>query len=270
MHTCLGCLAQFASSNSLSSHLTQTQNPVCTEVRHSLELFSGHQVRPDGHHSGSHNGVDHSRTFDDGDFERDEGLGDDLDMDSESLPERHGDLTGDEFGDFLDFGDDGWEAPTTRRDSLPDIEMMNAWDQEVGNLQVDENGDHCIHAAEQQMDANRWQTFVETYPSDKAGCPVSSSFMPDANCCYAEQLECEGDTSRNPYWPFTSQLDWDVADWAKMRGPGSTAVSELLRIDNVSFHIGLLKLVNDKHWLNSACKSSWSLIHELARAEYDH
>jgi hypothetical protein len=56
--------------------------------------------------------------------------------------------------------------------------------------------------------------------------------MPDANCCYAGHLA--DTTGGNPYWPFTSQLDWKVAHWAKMRGPGSTAVSELLRIESVS------------------------------------
>jgi hypothetical protein len=36
-----------------------------------------------------------------------------------------------------------------------------------------------------------------------------------------------------PWAPFRSQLDWDVARWAKMRGQTSTAVSELLAIPGV-------------------------------------
>ncbi len=39
---------------------------------------------------------------------------------------------------------------------------------------------------------------------------------------------------KNPYEPFKSKLDWEFAKWAKMRGPGSTAVSELLNIEGVS------------------------------------
>ncbi|KAN0075394.1 hypothetical protein V8E55_011417 [Tylopilus felleus] len=49
--------------------------------------------------------------------------------------------------------------------------------------------------------------------------------MPDANHRYAEQLTC--------------QLDWEVARWAKMRGPGSTAVSELFGINSLARRLGL-------------------------------
>ena len=38
----------------------------------------------------------------------------------------------------------------------------------------------------------------------------------------------------NIYAPFASKLDWEVARWAKLRGPGSTATTELLGIDEVS------------------------------------
>jgi hypothetical protein len=40
----------------------------------------------------------------------------------------------------------------------------------------------------------------------------------------------------NPYRPFTSKLDWEIARWAKTRGPGSSALTELLSIEGVSFH----------------------------------
>ncbi len=40
--------------------------------------------------------------------------------------------------------------------------------------------------------------------------------------------------AQNPYEPFNSKLDWEFAKWAKTRGPGSTAVSELLGIEGVS------------------------------------
>jgi hypothetical protein len=37
----------------------------------------------------------------------------------------------------------------------------------------------------------------------------------------------------NPYGPFSSKLDWEIAHWAKMRGPGSNALTELLSIEGV-------------------------------------
>lgn len=39
---------------------------------------------------------------------------------------------------------------------------------------------------------------------------------------------------RNVYAPFASEMDWAVARWAKLQGPGSTSVSELLHIKGVS------------------------------------
>lgn len=38
----------------------------------------------------------------------------------------------------------------------------------------------------------------------------------------------------NPYEPFSSKLDWEIARWAKRRGQGSNALMELLKINGVS------------------------------------
>lgn len=39
----------------------------------------------------------------------------------------------------------------------------------------------------------------------------------------------------NIYAPFKSEVDWLFAKWSKLRGPGSTAVTELLGINQVSY-----------------------------------
>ena len=43
------------------------------------------------------------------------------------------------------------------------------------------------------------------------------------------------DLKANPFAPFLSKMEWEIAQWAKLRGPGSTAFSELIGIDGVSF-----------------------------------
>ena len=43
----------------------------------------------------------------------------------------------------------------------------------------------------------------------------------------------ENDTP-NEWAPFSSRTEWELARWAKLRGPSSTAMSELLKIDGVS------------------------------------
>ena len=42
------------------------------------------------------------------------------------------------------------------------------------------------------------------------------------------------DLEANPFAPFLSKTEWEIAQWAKLRGPGLTAFSELINIDRVS------------------------------------
>ena len=42
-----------------------------------------------------------------------------------------------------------------------------------------------------------------------------------------------GRDATNPYSPFISELDWHVARWIKLRGPGSNATTEFLKIPGV-------------------------------------
>jgi hypothetical protein len=51
----------------------------------------------------------------------------------------------------------------------------------------------------------------------------------DANGQYLEGL---GDEN-NLYAPFGSKLEWEIARWAKLRGPSSTAFTELMAIEGV-------------------------------------
>ncbi|KAN0140927.1 hypothetical protein V8E53_001371, partial [Lactarius tabidus] len=44
----------------------------------------------------------------------------------------------------------------------------------------------------------------------------------------------------NPYAPFASSLDWQIAKWAKLCGPSLTAFTELMAIDGVQQRLGLL------------------------------
>lgn len=53
---------------------------------------------------------------------------------------------------------------------------------------------------------------------------------------YSARLARCRDINSNQWAPFTSQVDWEVARWAKLRGPGSTAFTELLAIPSVSHY----------------------------------
>jgi hypothetical protein len=47
------------------------------------------------------------------------------------------------------------------------------------------------------------------------------------------QMEHNG---ANPYAPFLFRTDWEIAKWGKLRGPSSTAFTELLEIPGVSLY----------------------------------
>ncbi|KZT64605.1 hypothetical protein DAEQUDRAFT_678329 [Daedalea quercina L-15889] len=51
---------------------------------------------------------------------------------------------------------------------------------------------------------------------------------------------------KNLYAPFASRLDWELAQWAKLRGPSSTAFTELLAIEGVYEQLGLSYKNTDK------------------------
>ncbi|KAI0039510.1 hypothetical protein FA95DRAFT_1504079 [Auriscalpium vulgare] len=44
---------------------------------------------------------------------------------------------------------------------------------------------------------------------------------------------------QNEWAPFANRLEWDIAKWAKLRGPTSTAFTELLQIEGIQERLGL-------------------------------
>jgi len=73
--------------------------------------------------------------------------------------------------------------------------------------------------------------YNDRHPSARAGQPLSREESRDYG--YSAALG-GGD---NPWAPFNSKKDWEVARWAKLRGVGSTAFSDLLAIDGVCFYV---------------------------------
>lgn len=82
------------------------------------------------------------------------------------------------------------------------------------------------------------QRYSEKHRRSQAGQPVG--YRQSADNAYTDCV----DGAENPYAPFNSKLDWEVAKWAKLRGSGSTAFSELLAIDGVSpFMVFIVHLI---------------------------
>ncbi|KAI1788558.1 hypothetical protein LXA43DRAFT_1063534 [Ganoderma leucocontextum] len=79
------------------------------------------------------------------------------------------------------------------------------------------------------------KTYVSHFPGVHAGAPISQQCEDPFYDGYKQSRA----NSKNPYHPFISRIDWLVARWAKMRGPGSTAVMELLQIEQLAELLGL-------------------------------
>lgn len=80
------------------------------------------------------------------------------------------------------------------------------------------------------------QVVVERFPYGNPGAPIDGM---QGSTIYELSQEAFGGS----VWaPFQSQCDWDVAHWAKMKGPGSSAVTDLLAIPNVRPLFFLLSL----------------------------
>ena len=114
-----------------------------------------------------------------------------------------------------------WEPPLDH-EGQSDIPMFNDIDLEDDELYAFEDR---VHAKEVL-----WQDPVEVPFGGQAGAPLRNADQPDHNQ-YCDVINASDNP--NTWHPFSSRLEWEFAQWAKMRGPGSTAVTELLNIKGV-------------------------------------
>ncbi|TFK79321.1 hypothetical protein K466DRAFT_505729 [Polyporus arcularius HHB13444] len=112
-------------------------------------------------------------------------------------------------------------------------------------MEVDDDGEFAQEQeARRQAEVNlRRTTHVVTYPGGQAGAPIlehSEQAAPSHTLYQSSMVSADANAAeQNPYAPFATRIDWEVARWAKMRGPGSTAVTELLQIEGLTDALGL-------------------------------
>lgn len=68
---------------------------------------------------------------------------------------------------------------------------------------------------------------IDSFPHGRVGTPIAGTLQ---GCSEYQLREALG---TSPWAPFRSKCDWEIALWAKMRGPSSTAFTELLQIPEV-------------------------------------
>lgn len=118
---------------------------------------------------------------------------------------------------------DGSYAPssTSSSSSTPSDDIS----EEFGRVLDDDE----LHQLHEQLSS---KPVVERFPAHlgNPGAPVSR----DHRHAYEKTRDAlNGDARDNVYAPLSCQMEWDFARWAKLRGPSSTALTELLKIDGV-------------------------------------
>ncbi|KII90428.1 hypothetical protein PLICRDRAFT_532137, partial [Plicaturopsis crispa FD-325 SS-3] len=121
--------------------------------------------------------------------------------------------------------DAGWERPAP-----PHPASSSEDEDEDGGMSTDEDTDDRVRTEQRRATAEdklRQEPIISHFPSPRAGEPLRRETS--AYSQYREKVY-----EHNNVWaPFSSRLDWEFAQWAKTRGPGSTAVSELLGIKGI-------------------------------------
>ena len=75
------------------------------------------------------------------------------------------------------------------------------------------------------------QLFIDHFPHGSPGAPILGA------CQGSSLYHSSQEAFRDSNWaPFCSQCDWEIAHWAKMRAPTSSAMEDLLAIPSVCVH----------------------------------
>jgi hypothetical protein len=150
-----------------------------------------------------------------------------LEFDSDS----EGYNSDDEEEDLMYGANDYGEVPIPEQLD-EDMDIMDVNEPEKNQELEDDlhEGDEAWEIRWAAEEAFRKTPVVQVFPSAKAGAPITNIQALPRYDSYKMGLK----RPDNPWDPFSSRLDWEVAHWAKRWGPGATAFTELLKIDGVS------------------------------------
>ena len=249
--TCPGCDSKFTPSG-LSHHLSQTKKPACVAIRESHPELAGGLAPQFAHvnfdappvpFQGDYYGDYSAQDFDDP-------------MEALPSPSPTPSDSGSESGDdefSAEVEQTVWEPPTqptiTPSSPLPPTSRQHPTPLEGPAIPTAAERE----AAERQTRRN---TFIVRLKASTAGAPirmgtgnVGAKVSASSYKSYGEQV---GDgTKDNPYHPFSTRMEWEVARWAKLRGSGSTAFSDLLAIEGVCLHRRLKALYHSTEYVPS-------------------
>jgi hypothetical protein len=123
-------------------------------------------------------------------------------------------------------GDEPFLEPYRLPNPLITNSESNDTEPEVNDCET-QRANRLRGGAEAELDN---KPYVVKLSGGKAGAVYSDQEGVNGNTAYTSQI----DNPDSPFSPFSSQIDWEIALWAKTRGPSSTAFTELMSIEGVS------------------------------------
>jgi hypothetical protein len=245
--TCSGCDGTF-SLRGYHSHLAQTRDPLCLAVLDKLKKVEVEAVTFQGAGDAFETAEDYVAMDPFGQS------GDESDDAAHSGPDNSGPTALSEVSDDEEENEEmahmvaelerGWEP---HREGAPHLEAEDNNDGS-GNVEVRPNSEANASDSDDEGDDRQRNIgrfiigdgygvkptvrirYTDKYPNSRAGQPLSHEESRDSG--YTSALG-GGD---NPWAPFNSKKDWEIARWAKLREIGSTAFSELLATEGVCYN----------------------------------
>ena len=241
-HVCLGCDITFTLQG-YQSHISQTRDPLFHAVFDRLKKsYETYQLLEQMANSSNEAKEDLDANNRDIAMELDSAV-ENQNPEEVSDEEEHDDSELEE--DIAAELETGWEPPregapredaggdepiqvNIHSDTSLNSENLDEENSDSDNLPTQRNFDRYIIGDGFGVKPAVRKLYTDKYPSSHAGKALSREESRDHG--YAASLG-GGD---NPWASFNLKKDWEIAQWAKLRGVRSTAFSELLAIDAVS------------------------------------
>ncbi|KAJ7248067.1 hypothetical protein C8J57DRAFT_1522618 [Mycena rebaudengoi] len=238
MVLCAGCQEEFSLSG-YTHHLQTTPNSACEAIYLANQSRAPLLDSDDDENQPINFAGDYFGTYEEEDFN----------MDQDPQPVQKEGSDGADFDDLPDLADRS-DSDSDSDEGEDVVDMATRWEprmvdnEEFPGLgtQVPEEppaqlGADGVPTREGRMRAEEEvhteKSFIIEFTDGDAGAPI----------CQGEggydRYQSELGDPANVWAPFTSKVDWELAQWAKLRGPGSTAFTELLKISRVAEKLGL-------------------------------
>ncbi|KAJ3928901.1 MAG: hypothetical protein NXY57DRAFT_1050289 [Lentinula lateritia] len=242
---CKACTHTWKCNSDLTQHYLKTRNPNCQKEAEAVIAklcINGSSPRRSLLQRRPHR---QSLLKPDATADQSTGLGEKPELEFEEAPPMSFNYTAEDFPGFEDEWedeDDGdEEIVATEPQWEPERQQQTC--QNSGNMAIDpptnasKATNSLLHHLPSHRDGIRIQKF-----GGRAGAPLPRSQLHHSGTSYDGFQRYQSsivDSHSNTWAPFASRTDWEVAHWAKMRGSGSTAFSDLLAIDGVIEALGL-------------------------------